>query len=204
MEEIINASKHIKAPVIEVKLWEEFQNQEKIYRNVKLRIEKTYLDEISQFYKEIYTPHDCYLLIQLDNEKMKYLLEFDICFREDIIEGILSLPKINIQPEQISFLEKKNKKGEIIRQIKISLPMKEKGGKKNIFFIIQNWKKMVPSAVVYGIPKVKRVTMSKDQEKGAKKYQFELFVEGNVFKQILLLDEVDCTKTCTVDIHETF
>ena len=63
---------------------------------------------------------------------------------------------------------------------------------------------MVPSAVVYGIPKVKRVTMSKDQEKGAKKYQFELFVEGNVFKQILLLDEVDCTKTCTVDIHETF
>jgi DNA-directed RNA polymerase beta' subunit len=63
---------------------------------------------------------------------------------------------------------------------------------------------MIPLAVVYGMPKVKRVTMSKDMEKNSKKYKFELFVEGNVFKSILQLDEVDCSKTCTVDIHETF
>jgi hypothetical protein len=56
---------------------------------------------------------------------MKDLLEFDISFREDIIDGILSLPKINIKPEQISLIEKKNTKKEIIRQIKVSLPLKE-------------------------------------------------------------------------------
>lgn len=41
---------------------------------------------------------------------------------------------------------------------------------------------MVPSAIIYGMQKVKRVTMSKDMEKNQKKYKFELFVEGNVFK----------------------
>lgn len=33
-----------------------------MYRAVRLKIEKTYLDEIVEFYSEAYEPHDCYLL----------------------------------------------------------------------------------------------------------------------------------------------
>ena len=44
MEEIINAKKKIKYPVITVKLLPEYERNEKIYRIVRLNIEKTYLD----------------------------------------------------------------------------------------------------------------------------------------------------------------
>jgi hypothetical protein len=52
MEEIINAAKKIKSPVIEVVLKKEYLMNpgpalERIYKNLRLKIEKTYLDEIT-------------------------------------------------------------------------------------------------------------------------------------------------------------
>lgn len=51
---------------------------------------------------------------------------------------------------------------------------------------------------------VKRVSISKDKKKSeqGETYKFELFVEGNSFKQVLLLDQVDFASTFTVDIFE--
>jgi DNA-directed RNA polymerase III subunit RPC1 len=68
MEEIINAAKKIKSPVIEVVLKKSFlQNPghalEKIYKNLRLKIEKTYLDEITVNYSEVYSPKECYLMV---------------------------------------------------------------------------------------------------------------------------------------------
>ena len=51
---------------------------------------------------------------------------------------------------------------------------------------------MIPHAVVAGLPEVKSVTISKDKVKkdGYERYKYDFFVEGNVFKQILQLEEV--------------
>lgn len=78
--------------------------------------------------------------------------------------------------------------------------------KKNVFFKIQNWKRILPGAIVSGMKNVKRVSISKDKNKNSEnekdKFKFELFVEGNSFKDILALDQVDFKKTLTVDIFE--
>jgi hypothetical protein len=68
MKEIIDASKKISTPIIEVKLNKDFLSKsavpiENLYKSVRLKIEKTFLGEIVDFYKECYAPKDCYLLI---------------------------------------------------------------------------------------------------------------------------------------------
>ena len=64
--------------------------------------------------------------------------------------------------------------------------------KKNLFFTIQTWKELVPNAIVAGMEKAKKVTISKDiiKKDGQNYYKYDLFVEGNVFKQVLQIDEV--------------
>lgn len=66
MKEIIDAAKNIKTPIVEVKLKKEFAQKEEVYKIVRLRIERTYLDEIVDYYKEVYSQKDCYLLIKLN------------------------------------------------------------------------------------------------------------------------------------------
>jgi hypothetical protein len=52
---------------------------------------------------------------------------------------------------------------------------------------------MLPHAVVYGMPKVKRVTIEKDVDEKTGKKKFELNIEGNVLKDIFTLEEIDFT-----------
>lgn len=53
MKEIIDASKKIKSPIIDVKLKPQFVHTESMYRRVRGKIEKTVLDEVVDFYKVI-------------------------------------------------------------------------------------------------------------------------------------------------------
>jgi len=83
MKEIIDAAKVISTPIIEVKLKKEYLSREEIYRKVKLMIEPTYIAEIAEFYKEIYSPKECYLLIQLDQEKIKMIKQLGLEIQVD-------------------------------------------------------------------------------------------------------------------------
>ena len=47
---------------------------------------------------------------------------------------------------------------------------------------------------------VKNVTLTKKKEKN--NYVYEMFAEGDVLKQILMIDEVDSTKTYSNNINE--
>lgn len=63
MKEIIDAAKKIKSPVIQVVLKDEYKLLEEIYQRVRIKVERMVLDEIVDYYKEVYAPSDCYLLI---------------------------------------------------------------------------------------------------------------------------------------------
>lgn len=71
--------------------------------------------------------------------------------------------------------------------------------KKNVFFKIQSWKKIIPDAVISGSD-VRKVTLTKKKEKN--EFVYEMFAEGDVLKTILMIDEVDATQTYSNNINE--
>ncbi|EGR30247.1 hypothetical protein IMG5_137010, partial [Ichthyophthirius multifiliis] len=199
MKEIIDAAKNISTPVIDVKLLPEYQTDEYNFRSIRLQIEKTYLGEICEFYKEAYSPKDCHLHIQLNQQQLEKYRTLGLQIpTENIIKGILETAK-DIKMEQI--VEVKEQGSHFSTALKI-YPTNDL--KKNVFFKIQNWKKILPTAVVSGMKNVKRVNISKDKKKNEQHYKFDLFVEGNALKQILMLEKVDFSSTSTVDIYEVF
>jgi DNA-directed RNA polymerase III subunit RPC1 len=83
LKEIINASKLISTPIITAKLE---QDDNKIAaRVVKAGIEKTTLNEVSKYVKEVYAPRSCYISIELDMGKYRGL----------VVLGYLLLPQVN-------------------------------------------------------------------------------------------------------------
>lgn len=69
--EIINATKVISTPLITAEI--ENSNSMEYARIVKARIEKTTLGEVSSYIEEVYRLQSCYLLIQLDLNRIKVL-----------------------------------------------------------------------------------------------------------------------------------
>ena len=62
------------------------------------------MDEITQYYKEIYSPKSCYLLIQLNDDILKkYQKDLGINItNQNIIEGIVKNKLLGITPSQIT------------------------------------------------------------------------------------------------------
>ena len=71
IKEIINASKKINTPILEVAL--ENDKDPEFARRVKGRIEKTTLGEVTEYLEEVFLPDECFLLIKLDIERIKLL-----------------------------------------------------------------------------------------------------------------------------------
>lgn len=71
IKEIINASKTISTPIVTAEL--DYPHDKEYARVVKGRIEKTYLEEISQYIEEVYMADECCVLIKLDMERIRLL-----------------------------------------------------------------------------------------------------------------------------------
>ena len=71
IKEIINASKAISTPIITAQL--ENCKDSEFARTVKGRIEKTFLEEISQYIEEVYMSSECCVLVKLDLDRIKLL-----------------------------------------------------------------------------------------------------------------------------------
>ncbi|CAL4127007.1 unnamed protein product, partial [Meganyctiphanes norvegica] len=95
--EIINASKVISTPIITAKL-EDGKDPEKA-RQVKGRIEKTMLGEVSEFVEEVFLTDDCFLLLKLAMDRIRLLkLEVDA----HSIKYSLCTSKLKIKDNDIS------------------------------------------------------------------------------------------------------
>lgn len=89
MKEIIDAAKKISTPIIDVKLLPKFSTDEYFYRSIRLKIEKTLLGEITLYYKEVYSPKDCHLHIEMNVKMLKEFRNYGLeISSKSIIEGI--------------------------------------------------------------------------------------------------------------------
>ena len=129
INEIINATKVISTPIIAAKL----ENEDHVIaaRVVKGRLETTFLGDICQYIKEVYSPTGCYLSIKLD-EKVIEALKIELTI-DKMIESILKTRKMKLKLENI--LEKSPNKLHIFPY---------DTSRENMYFVMQTLKKMLP------------------------------------------------------------
>ncbi|KAJ3018797.1 hypothetical protein HKX48_002614 [Thoreauomyces humboldtii] len=205
IKEIINASKNISTPIITAKLGHQTGSYDKdgdaaaekkaraaaeaAARVVKGRLEKTTLEDITDFVQEVLSPQECALRIQLDYETIKKLqLEVDSStIRWSIATSKLKLPQENIRIESHDC---------------IRIVLDGKGGSAAAHQAMQALKRALPKVIVKGLPTVARAVISEVE----KEKRLQLLVEGLGLKEVMGtegIDGVKCTSNHTLECHKT-
>jgi len=187
IKEIINAVKTPSTPLITAALVNEYDQD--FARQVKGRIEKTYLGQISQYIEEVYESDTCYILIKLDLDRIR-LLKLEIN-ANSIIDSIVN--------------DKKMKK---VKYNQLSLPSSDticlhvsETLKGNIYYTIKRYKEILPNIVVKGISTVDRAVITVDEKEGK---QHKLFVEGGGLRDVMGVQGVNANETTSNNTMEVF
>ncbi|KAI8915420.1 hypothetical protein DFJ77DRAFT_368436 [Powellomyces hirtus] len=196
IKEIINASKNISTPIITARLVERAGSYdtgatgtvdqtktahlgaEAAARVVKGRIEKTTLEDITEYLQEVIGPFECALRIQLDYDAIKKLqLEVDSnTIRWSIAVSKLKIPQENIRIEA----------PDVIRIV-----LDSKGSLAGAHQALQALKRALPKVIVKGLPTVARAVIN-DVE--AEK-RLNLLVEGYGLKEVMGTEGIDGART---------
>ncbi|KAI0983108.1 hypothetical protein GJ496_005322 [Pomphorhynchus laevis] len=184
IKELVNAVKNISTPIITAQLTK--NDDVSFARLVKGRVEKTFLSEISSCIEEVYLPHDCFLHIRLDMDRIR-LLHLEIS-PETVINAIASA-KLQIRINQMSL---HGENGVIIR-----VGDNQKG---NLYYTLQRYKEDLMNVVVKGISAVSRAIISLENDNRTHK----LLVEGSGFKDVIGTYGIDGLRTTSNDILETY
>ncbi|EFA01191.1 DNA-directed RNA polymerase III subunit RPC1 [Tribolium castaneum] len=187
IKEIINASKDISTPIITASL----TNPRDIgfAREVKARIERTTLGEVATFIDEIYTQYDCFLLIQLNYDRIK-LLKLEI--NAETVRYSICTSKLKLKPNEVRV------ESETIITVSPS-------GSKHTHrfnFSLNELKAKLPSVVVKGLPTVNRAVIAKEEKGGETLYN--LCVEGDNLREVIATYGVLGTKTVSNNIMEVY
>ncbi|CAB0005729.1 unnamed protein product [Nesidiocoris tenuis] len=186
IKEIINASKNISTPIITAHL--ENDTDPEFARQVKGRIEKTTLGEVSEFIEEVYVPYDCFLLIKLDIERIRLLkLEVDA----ESIKFSICTSKLKIKPTQV-----------IVQSPSVVTIRPPSNSKESIDFAMRSLKEALPSVVIMGVPNVNRAVIHEEIDKGVKKYK--LLVEGDNLRDVIATRGVKGTKCSSNNTYQVF
>ncbi|KAK9819626.1 hypothetical protein WJX72_000381 [[Myrmecia] bisecta] len=171
IKEIINASKNISTPIIEVAM--DVDNSLQSARVVKARLEKTALGDIAKSLKAVLHPNGAYLAIKLNMDTISALqLDVDPA---TVARAIVAAPKLKLKPEHIR----------IVGADKLEVKPPEEGkretkAKKELFFQVQELLQALPRVIVQGIASVERAVINKvDGDK------YKLFVEGTNLKAVM-------------------
>lgn len=177
IKEIINASKTISTPIITAHL--ENDTDPEFARQVKGRIEKTTLGEVTEYLEEVYVPYDCFLIIKLDIERIRLLkLEVDA----DSIKYSICISKLKIKPPQV------------IVQTPSVITIKPLPGKETLDGNLRSLKESLPNVIIKGVPNVNRAVIHEEEENGVRRYK--LLVEGDNLRDVMATPGVKGTK-CT-------
>ncbi|KJE94482.1 polymerase III polypeptide A [Capsaspora owczarzaki ATCC 30864] len=171
IKEIINASKVISTPIITAELLD--QSKESIARIVKGRTESTRLGEISDFMREIFTPHQSFLHVRLSRSQIRQL-----CLQIDAeqVKNALLASKLRVEKDSsLSELKKLS----------------------SSFFSIQHLNHAIGNVIVSGISTVKRAVIN---QKTPGKYN--LLVEGTNLLAVMGIEGVDWMRTKSNHIME--
>lgn len=149
LKEIINAASKINTPLITARL---IYPKDKLgARVVRARIEKTYLGDICRHIKEVYGPTGVYLSVSLSEQAVSNL-NLNLTTQEikaKIIEATSTKFRLTDHNVQI----KKDWKIHIMAQTQKPASGSQYSSN-NLFFMIQQLKKILPEIVVKGIPSI--------------------------------------------------
>ncbi len=187
MPQIINASKKISTPIITVHL--DNETDPEFARVVKGRIEKTTLGEVSAYIDEVFLPDDCFLLINIDIERIKLLkLEVDA----DTIRYSILTSKLKVKPQNCTVVSSS--------MLTVSPGA---GGKTSMYYQLQFLKEKITSVVIKGLPTVNRAVIHMDDSLGGVP-KYKLFVEGDNLREVLATPGVKAKATTTNNTYEAF
>lgn len=185
IKEIINVTKKISTPIVTAHL--DVDDDAEIARRVKGRIEKTYLGEVTEYIEEVYLPDGCFILIKLDENRIRLLkLEVDI---DSIFSSILTA-KLKLKPNDVKICP--------CWLLKI-VPNTEKTSMSSAFQIL---KEQLPKVIIKGFTTVSRAVIHVDETSGSQRYK--LFVEGDNLKDVLATPGVKWKKTTSNNTFEVF
>ncbi|KAG5346572.1 RPC1 polymerase, partial [Acromyrmex charruanus] len=186
IKEIINASPKISTPIITATLINDANSE--FAEQVKARIEKTTLGDVSEYIEEIYLPDDHFLIIKLDINRIKMLkLEIDVnsvCYK--LCTSKLKLTSKNVEKVTDSVI--------IIR------PNRSKDKDSN--FPFRQLTEAIPNVIIKGLPSINRVVVH--NENLGSKSKFTLFVEGDNFREVMATRGILGEKTKSNNTIEVF
>ncbi|CAG9841200.1 unnamed protein product [Diabrotica balteata] len=187
IKEIINASKNISTPIITASL---VNNTDQWFaREVKGRIERTTLGEISTFIDEIYTKNDAFLLIQMNYERIR-LLKLEI--NAETVRYSICTSKLKLKPSDVC----------VESDTIITVHPNRSKNSRRLNFALGELKEQIPNVVVKGLPTVNRAVIAREDKGGTPRYS--LCVEGNNLREVMATYGVDGKKTISNNIMEVY
>lgn len=172
IREIINATKAISTPLIEVKLHK--PNEKESAKSVKALIESSTIADVAAFIKEVYEPGRCFILIRLDLEMIwRNRIQ---CTGADVARAIVAFKKLKLKPENVS-VQDNGTQVMITPPDNITRRGKEAALKHNIYFNLQTIKSQLPGIPVAGLSTIKRAVIQETAASGGG-HNYSIFVEG--------------------------
>ncbi|XP_050312133.1 DNA-directed RNA polymerase III subunit RPC1 [Anthonomus grandis grandis] len=188
IKEIINATKTISTPIINASLVND--SDPWFAREVKVRIERTTLGEISTFIDDVYTKDDAFLLIQLNYDRIK-LLKLEVN-AESIRYSICTTSKLKLKPADVR----------VESDTIITVHPNRSTHSRRLNFALSELKDQIPNVVVKGLPTVNRAVIARDDKRG--KATYHLCVEGNNLREVMATYGVDGRKTVSNNVLEVY
>ncbi|KAJ3236806.1 hypothetical protein HDU81_010375 [Chytriomyces hyalinus] len=188
IKEIINASKIINTPIIKAHLVDKTKDDKRAARVVQGRIERTILEDISEYIEEIISPSTFCLRIKINVDTInKMQLETSL---EAVAMAIVKTSKLKLSESQIQL----DRPDAIIIKV-------EDGGKgdtSEMFQILQAIKRAVPKVVVKGLPQVNRAVIV------PVKSEYQVHIEGYGLLDIMGTEGVNGLRTQSNHILENW
>ncbi|EDV92173.1 GH24768 [Drosophila grimshawi] len=185
--EIINATKSISTPIITAELRN--NKSMEFARQVKARIEKTTLGELSSYVELVCGPYSCHLVINIDAARIKVLgLYIDL---DTIIASILK-SRLRIKPGQVHAIPKKSR---IIIRVESTKNATINAELARLAITIQN-------VVVGGLPNIARAVIAVDDAQQPPTYK--LCIEGYGLRDVIATYGVIGEKTRSNNICEIY
>ncbi|KAK9891975.1 hypothetical protein WA026_017458 [Henosepilachna vigintioctopunctata] len=187
IKEIINASKCISTPIIRACLTN--SKDSSFAKEVKARIERTTLGEISTFIDTVHTRYDAFLLIKLDYQRIN-LLSLEI--NAETVRYSICTSKLKLKPSDV------NVESDTIITVH---PNRSKHGQRmgNALHELLN---DLPKVVVKGLSTVNRVVIARDDN--GTEPEYNLCVEGDNLREVMATYGVNGLRTVSNNVIEVY
>jgi len=193
IKEIINASKVISTPVIEVPLQNDTDQSHA--RTVKGRIERTTLGQVAAYMRQVFTRERCYISIKLDQRNIE---ELQLSLTANMVrKAILADSKARVKERHVEARGR--------YKLTVAPNYDERTSRESMHFTLINLSKQLKNVVVCGIPSIRRAVIQTLEKKGGPagdQSRYQLLVEGTGLQEVMATTGVFGARTKTNHVME--